>query len=606
MHRGQTIEHGAFEVRETVHVCKAGCRHPSGYLVTRRAASVAELLMPCSGVGYDVMVFVGKERFVRQRQREEIRTALSVEHGISLSTGKISDLATRFLDYLRRLHESRHESLRTALTSDGGWPLHIDATGESGRGVLLVARTGWRGWVLGAWKVPTERTEVILPHLHSVVGKFGAPCAIMRDLGRAMIPACNNLVSELELKIPVLSCHQHFLQDIGTDLLDSAHGKLRELFRRFKIRPGLRDLARHLGRKLGGDLAEGRNAVRAWQEAEKSRHTLPQGNAGIAVVRAVVQWVLDYPADSQYQSFPFDRPYLDFYERCLRVRRAADAFLQTPSADRKICTALERLCRRLDPVIAEVSFAHMAGRLRARAELFDELRGALRLVPRTGGRNQTAPAHPILVQDSIAELQDIRAAVERFATSIRQRRPQRGPAQDTRQAIDIILQHLKDHGDSLWGHVISVPEEAGGGVRLVDRTNNSLEGFFRGMKHGERRRSGRKNLAQDFESLPAEAALAYNLNCPDYVAIVCGSLDRLPRAFAELDAAKRRVALATPPSATRDRSAHIPEFVSTSLPTVDRHLIRTEGMEQRIDAAARTRPPRTAARRSLATSATAN
>ena len=92
MHRGQTIEHGAFEVRETVHVCKAGCRHPSGYPVTRRAASVGELLMPCRGVGYDVMVYVGKERFLRPRQREEIRTTLNVEHGISLSTGKISDL----------------------------------------------------------------------------------------------------------------------------------------------------------------------------------------------------------------------------------------------------------------------------------------------------------------------------------------------------------------------------------------------------------------------------------------------------------------------------------------------------------------------------------
>jgi hypothetical protein len=428
----------------------------------------------------------------------------------------------------------------------------------------------------------------------------------MRDLGRAMIPACNDLLSEFELDIPVLSCHQHFLQDIGTDLLDAAHGKLRALFRRFKIRPGLRDLARDLGRKLGGDIAEGRHAVRAWQEAEKSHHTLPEGKAGITVVRALAQWVLDYPADSQYQSFPFDRPYLDLYERCLRARRAADTFLRMPPADRKVCTALGRLCRRLDPVIAEESFAQMAGRLRARAELFDELRGALRLVPRTGGRNQTPPTHPIPAQEAIAELQDIRAAVERFAASIRQRRPQYGPDQDTPQAIDIALKHLEDHGDSLWGHVIALPEEAGGGVRLVDRTNNSLEGFFRGMKHRERRRSGRKNLAQDFESLPAEAALACNLNCPDYVSIVCGSLDRLPHAFAELDAAQRRRALATPPSETRGRSPNIPQFVTTSLPAVDRHLIRTEGMAQRIDVAARARSPRTAARRALTSPATAN
>lgn len=42
-----------------------------------------------------------------------------------------------------------------ALEKDGGWPLHIDATGEDGQGTLLCAYAGWRGWALGAWKIPT-------------------------------------------------------------------------------------------------------------------------------------------------------------------------------------------------------------------------------------------------------------------------------------------------------------------------------------------------------------------------------------------------------------------------------------------------------------------
>ena len=37
------------------------------------------------------------------------------------------------------------------------------------------------------------------------------------------------------------------------------------------------------------------------------------------------------------------------------------------------------------------------------------------------------------------------------------------------------------------------------------------------------------------EDQPAQAALAANLLCPDYVRIMCGTLDRLPQAFAELD-----------------------------------------------------------------------
>jgi len=43
--------------------------------------------------------------------------------------------------------------------------------------------------------------------------------------------------------------------------------------------------------------------------------------------------------------------------------------------------------------------------------------------------------------------------------------------------------------------VIALPETVGGGVRLVERTNVLLETFFHEIKHGERRRSGRKVLS---------------------------------------------------------------------------------------------------------------
>jgi hypothetical protein len=90
--------------------------------------------------------------------------------------------------------------------------------------------------------------------------------------------------------------------------------------------------------------------------------------------------------------------------------------------------------------------------------------------------------------------------------------------------------------------VISLPQAAGGGTRLVDRTNNVLEDFFHGLKHAERRRSGRKILTQDLENLPATATLARNLLRPDYVAVLSGSLDELARASARLDASAREQA----------------------------------------------------------------
>lgn len=222
---GQTLEHGAFRACETVYACSNGCMvtpppvagaaATEAGVMTRRSESLAQLLLPRRAVGYDVMTFVGLQRFVHHRQREEIRNELENRHGIRLSSGGISSLAQDFVVYLEALHQRRAPALRAALAQDGGWPMHIDATGEDGRGTLLVVYTGWRGWVLGSWKIPTERADAILPRLRQVAGGFGDPCAIMRDLGRAMIEASREFVKQRALTIPVLGCHFHFLRDIG-------------------------------------------------------------------------------------------------------------------------------------------------------------------------------------------------------------------------------------------------------------------------------------------------------------------------------------------------------------------------------------------------------
>ncbi len=65
------------------------------------------------------------------------------------------------------------------------------------------------------------------------------------------------------------------------------------------------------------------------------------------------------------------------------------------------------------------------------------------------------------------------------------------------------LKHVDTHGDNLWGHIFPLPEYAGGGIRLLVRTNELSENFFNKIKHFERRRSGRKNLARDLEHPPA-------------------------------------------------------------------------------------------------------
>jgi len=570
-----TLEHGSFVASETVLVCAARCTDSSGALVTRRPEILARSVAPGCVYGYDVEVQVGIQRFVHHRQREEIRQDLKDLYGISLSTGEVSTLEARFIQHFECLHRRRAPAIRDALARDGGYPLHIDATGEDGRGTLFIAYAGWRGWVLGSWKISTERADLILPHLCDVSASFGAPCALLRDLGRAVIDAALEFVKGLRRGIPIIGCHQHFLSDVGNDLMEPSHDELRNLFRRSKIRPRLRTFARDLARLIGPKISALRVNLSTWLE-EATDYRLPEGQAGLATVRALAQWALDYASEGDDLGFPYDRPYLDLYKRCRTVSRATDAFRRRPIKDRTVRRYLKRLAKILDPVITDTSFSRIAKTLSTRVNLFEELRVVLRLNPKPPGEqepNQNRAA---------AELRDIQKAIKSLARSLRRRRPQRGPAQDSREAIDLVLDHLDRHGDSLWGHVIHLPARVGGGTRVVARTNNLVEGLFHQMKHGERRRSGRKVLTRDFEVLPAGAALACNLSHPDYVKLLCGSLEKLPAAFAALGQ-----------SLPRDRTTSTePETLSASFTQADRRIVRAERLRRIIEEAARSRAPR--------------
>ncbi len=578
LHQGKTLSHGQFDARQRVYCCVRGCRHPNGTKVT--AASLTGYLLPNRTVGYDVMVSVGLKRFLEHRQREAIRTMLIDDYGVCISTGEVSNLARLFAKYLGRLHRARSEPLKAVLLSDGGWPMHVDATGEHGRGTLFVVMAGWRQWVLGAWKVATENADLLLPCMRDAARHFGAPCAVMRDMGRAVTPAVNELIKALGIQIPVLTCHQHFLADVGKDILDPSHAALRDLFKRTGVRKKLRELARDLGRELGEAISEARKAVCNWQSLADTGHRVPPGRDGLAVVRSMTQWALDYPADSSGLDFPFDRPYLDLYDRCIIALRASDAFLRIPPDDQKVARVLKRLNRLLSPVESEVPFHQNVVRLRHRAKLFDEMRDVLRL------------AEIFPKDETQQELEDMHIQFKKWIASIEKRRPSRGPARDIREAIDVILKHIEKHGQNLWGHAILMLEGAGMRVRLVSRTNFLLENFFKKMKHGERCRSGRRILTQDLEQMPAEALLTFNLKRDDYVKIICGSLDQLPEAFAQLDQEKRAKRLKGIASSDSSSLEDVLQIATASLSTADRRVVRTKAMDLRMKAAAGSRAPR--------------
>ncbi|MBI4864857.1 MAG: hypothetical protein HY815_32055 [Candidatus Riflebacteria bacterium] len=162
-----------------------------------------------------------------------------------------------------------------------------------------------------------------------------------------------------------------------------------------------------------------------------------------------------------------------------------------------------------------------------------------------------------------------------------------------REAIDTVLAHLDRYADTLWGHAFRLPDEAGGGIRLVDRTHNILEGRFGSAKQGVRRRTGRKNLAWDLEHLPAAAMLATNLEYSDHVSVLCGSLENLPATFARLDADQAEERRQRPPGTEQPQEKYLPlPIASSALPREDRPIVRSARLQACIAAAARSRAPR--------------
>ncbi len=583
----ESIKYGSPNVRVVTTKCKAGCVNSDGKLVTRTPEALSRIVSRGSTYSYDVEVFVGLQRHLYRKQRKEIQYKLMTEHKISISTGQISILAKRFVDHFEALHFSRCKKLKEAMDNDGGYPLHIDATGEAGSGTLFVAYSGWRQWVLGAWRLTTECANQIKPCLEDVVKKFGAPRGIMRDLGRAMIPAVNCFVEQRSEKIAVLGCHSHFLKDIGKDLLDPAYSELRKLFRHYKIKPSLRELSRQWGQRLGPKAKLERKNIEEWAKGADKRR-IPSKSTGLATLRSDAQWILDFLDDSGNLRFPFERPYLDFYKRCKMARRAMDAYLRNPPDDAYNLRSIKRLGKLVDPVVSDSKFSECAKIISRRSSLFNELRKTLRLKP---GPHAPEVDMSRSVDERLSELKDIFKLLEEFKKSLLKRRPERGPGQDMREAIDLVLDHLDRHGNTLWGHVIVLPENLGGEIKIMDRTNNALEFFFCKLKQGERKRSGRKNLTQDMENLHPASALVQNLKHDDYVEIVCGSIDNLPEAFYNLDVQKRSEERNRNKSSIMMDERH-DKVETASLSKNDKKFVRSSFVGKNIKFAASSRAPR--------------
>lgn len=509
-----TFAAGAFQARE-VHKQCGSCPSDCPIETSRELASVVPAHQR---FGYDLIVHVGLARYLHRRQREEICLQLREKRGIEMSVGSVSALCDRFLLAFEALHLKRAELLRTAIS--GCYPLHLDATCERGKGGLFICMDGWRQWVLVAERIETERAADLKAVVDRAVALFGDPVATLRDMGEGPAGA---VVGLSEQGIPDLICHYHFLAAVGGKLFEDAYALLRTIVRHSNIHADLRALLRTL---------------RRYREPTTAEQSFGPGEVRENLL-ALILWILDGEGKKD-MAFPFALPHLDFVYRARRATSLADRWVTRPRSqpEWRVLHHLATVVGRLD---RDHRIASGVNQLETNRRLFCELRSVLRLGNEDlrGGK----PHHRVetSAELDLLRLKQIEEAVGQYKAHLEQQVAPLPREEKKTSPESIILKYLQRYGSGLFGH--PALRDVDGSIRaVVPRTNNVAEQFFAVDKQQLRRRLGRAHLARDLAQRPAQAALVANLRHPDYVRIVCGSLENLPSCFCSLDQQARNAA----------------------------------------------------------------
>ena len=510
--RLHTLSLGSFTARETVLHCQH-CPNDAIY-----AAQELSRLAPAGCTfGYDVLVFVGQQLFLHHRPTDEVVEQLRAHH-IRLSPSEVGYLARKFVVYLALAHRQSAPALKDALRAQGGYILHLDGTCEGGGPMLMSSLDSLSEIVLGNVKVPSEKAEQLVPFLQEIRRRYGVPLAIVHDMGLGILAA----VQEVFPGVLDFICHFHFLRDLGNDLLEADSNAIRQRLRQHGLS---RKLLQHARR-----LKAARDQEPAWVQTfcqKVQDHCLPGEKLELFPLLSaysLIQWALDGKADGQGYGFPFDRPHVQFAKRvCLlgqRLEQIKDIHLRGRWADNK---PLYKLACELKQACADKDLERMLAGIEPKIEVFDRLRGAMRIAEVGGTAGLNSGSRPVAMGP-------IRNAVERFRREITSRADY-----EICPHWQALIAQIDKYNDKLFADPILV--QSGGASLLIQpqRTNNLMEQFFRDLRHGARRRTGNNRIGRFLQSMIADTPLVRNLENPRYLKILLDGRATLEERFAQID-----------------------------------------------------------------------
>ena len=458
-------------------------------------------------VAYDLLVSVGRALFQRYRTIEEIRIEL-VAHNVRISSSEIGYLGRKFITYLAIAHRQATPRIRQAMNLAGGYVLHLDATHDGDAPVLMTGMDGLSKIVLANVKLPSEDGDDIACFLRKIKASYGTPRACVHDMGLGICKA----VPDVFPGTPDFVCHFHFLRDIGKDFLEPAYSELRKRLRKHSASTQLCALVREV--RAGLEQQSAKSALLA--KALKSGEPLVMEPETATYLLAL--WALQGKHEGDGYGVPFDRPLLMFAERLLELDRLLPDLFNLFGGNK----LLRKLGKLVTPIASDADIRQKVEELKWRSIIFDQLREAMRIAQVGGGNG--------LNDDATTEaMASIRQGVEQFRQLLDDY-----PKLAADPLCCKMAKQIDKYGDKLFADPIVVNTPNGTIIIYPQRTNNILEQFFRGIRRGERRKTGNDSMCRTLQTMLADTPLVKNLANPGYLEILLNGKANLEDLFADI------------------------------------------------------------------------
>lgn len=504
-----TLDIGAFRTKEII------LQRPEDKVLYTSSELKALTPYRCT-FGYDVIVYVGYALFVHCWSDQEITQALA-ERNISISDREISFLGKKFVTYLAMAHRESRQQIRSAMAVRGGYILHLDGTCEGESPHLCSGLDGMTEIVLDNVKLPSEKAELLIPFLRQMKQHYGDPLALVHDMGKGILLA----VGEVFPGKPDFICHFHFLRDIGKDLFEEPYQHIRNRIQKLNLRTWLRQKAKALEKTLGANDKAVQALKAGIHEGEmevSSSHRMPA-----LVAFTMIHWAFDTSGQVKGYGFPFDLPHLVFYQRLQRIYSFIEPLRHRSLHRNKSYRPLFHLFRLIHRVMEDSTLSKSVAQMEERVEVFEKLRRALRIALPEGKKGLNDDGED-------TDIKTIKEKVEAFREQLRTDSHFSG-----KDPYKKMIRQIDTYWEKLFADPIAVDTPDGRVFIQPQRTNNTLERFFRDFKRRNRKKSGTVSLTKTLKTILSDTPLVKNLDNEEYLSIILDGCNTLQERFAKID-----------------------------------------------------------------------